>query len=333
MKNILIADQGPETLVDFAQRLREHRRYFQVITAENGLKAIDIINRIPVDLVITGLRMPKMDGFELIAYLNKHHPGVRVIVMTDVVSPLVKSELRRLGVSTCLEEPVDLTALSERLFTEVATDYGGQLRGISLSSFLQMLELEGKTCALTVAAEGKSGRLFLRDGDVIDADAGALAGESAALAILQWEKILIDIDYSPMQRTRGIKTPLMRLLMESRKLLDEKQSSSRNQRRHDRVDCIVAVDYDLDNWSHRSVVKDISLGGAYVETDQPATIGEEVMLVLSTFRPHRQCSIAGKVVRRDKGGIGVRFDELSLHQLNMLKHLMGTSYPAGPHNY
>ena len=48
----------------------------------------------------------------------------------------------------------------------------GRIGGVSLASFLQMLEQERKTCTLVVESDEQSGRLYFDAGDLIDAECG-----------------------------------------------------------------------------------------------------------------------------------------------------------------
>ena len=54
----------------------------KVLTAENGMRALEILEREPVDVVMTDLRMPEVGGIEMIPYLKKHYPRLPVVVVT-----------------------------------------------------------------------------------------------------------------------------------------------------------------------------------------------------------------------------------------------------------
>jgi len=88
------------------------------------------------------------------------------------------------------------------------------------------------------------------------------------LLILAWKNVFIDIDYTSHEVEQQIFVPLMILMVESSQHYDEIQSNTRNRRVHDRYDLLVALDYDIRNMTRRSVLRDISLGGAYIETEQ-----------------------------------------------------------------
>ncbi len=109
--------------------------------------------------------------------------------------------------------------------------------------------------------------------------------------------------------------------MKSKRIQDEKRDSGKKLRQHERSKCVVSIEYDLEDWSYMSIVKDISLGGAYIEIDQPVQEGQEIILSLST--PERHCQIMAKVVRRGTNGIGVKFEALTPLQSQMIKDLRG----------
>ena len=222
---------------------------------------------------------------------------------------------------------MDLNLLTKRIFTELQIDYGGQVRGIHLSSFLQMLELEGRTCTMSISTKGKNGFLYMIEGALIDARYEQLDGKAAALQILTWENVIIDLDYAPVVRPRKINVHLMAVLMESGRIVDEAKSGRKNQRLHDRFDCLVAVDYYFSDWTYHCFLRDISLGGAYVETEQAIAAGQKIMLAISAPNlPH--CSIEGVVARRDAKGIGIQFETLTHQQTQIIDEMTQRSGSA-----
>ena len=53
---------------------------------ENGEKALEIIRSKKIDLVLTDIKMPEMDGLTLASLVNQYHPGIPVVVMTGYPS-------------------------------------------------------------------------------------------------------------------------------------------------------------------------------------------------------------------------------------------------------
>jgi CheY-like chemotaxis protein/Tfp pilus assembly protein PilZ len=324
MKNILVVDTDPIMLHTFVGILKSQSSFLRVLSALNMKAAMDALGENDIHILITGMHMSEMEAFELLSATGSQSPQTRVFVMTNNASSMFRTKIKQMASVIHFDQALDISLLTKRIFTELQIDYGGQIRGISLSSFLQMIELERRSCALHITAKGKVGTIYIANGKPIAAKMGLLEGKSAALHILTWENVLIDIDYAPCEITREIDTPLMNLLLESGRIVDEKQSSRPNQRKFDRYDCLVGVDYDISDWTYQCYMRDISEGGAYIETEQPIKVGQRLIVSLSSPVLESTCAIAGTVVRRDPMGIGVRFEDLTLHQKQVIRSLTET---------
>jgi DNA-binding NarL/FixJ family response regulator len=319
MKSVLIADSDPVMLEIIASLLRDHGIYFRIIKIEDSSKALKIIDRIQIDMVITGLRIPEADCVKLIENLKKNYPDIKTVTLTDVISPALKSRLNEIGVAAYIEEPVNMDQLTELILSELKIGYGGRVRGISMSSFTQMLELEGATCSLQIRKNKAYGRLYFKGGDLIAAEIDDLNSHDAAVKILGWENVQIDIDYLPFEKEKEIKIPLMNLLLATHKAQDEKNSEKTDQRQYPRFSCNTKVDFDINDWSYEGVITNISLGGLFIETRHPVTVGNEIILELTSLDKGRHCSVKGKVVRRDAKGVGIQFNELSMYQQQVVQ--------------
>ena len=94
---------------------------YMILTAEDGSKAVKIIQSVPLDLILTDLSMPVMDGYRLIEYTKKNRPNIPVIVMTGVYTEEVATRLRSLGVIRCVEKPFDYEELAYTISDEIET--------------------------------------------------------------------------------------------------------------------------------------------------------------------------------------------------------------------
>jgi hypothetical protein len=92
--------------------------------------------------------------------------------------------------------------------------------GLPLTAFLQMLEQEQQTCSLFVSAENKSGILFIKEGELIDAVTDDVIGIEAANIILSWKNTTIEMTDAE-ERTRKIHTPLTHLILQAAVKQDE----------------------------------------------------------------------------------------------------------------
>src|SRR5262245_33996183 len=121
MKTVLLVDDEPHLLKIYADGLAPYAAEFQLVTAPNGLVASQLVETRAVDLVVTDIMMPAMDGFELLAYLRRHHTAIPVIVMTAVGSPEMEAAARQLRTFAYLEKPIylkDLLASIRRALAE-----------------------------------------------------------------------------------------------------------------------------------------------------------------------------------------------------------------------
>ena len=78
---ILIVDDEPNQVMTLAGYLKKSRR-FQIFTATNGEQGLTLIKTQPIEVILTDMRMPIMDGLELLKSVRKLNPDISVIVMT-----------------------------------------------------------------------------------------------------------------------------------------------------------------------------------------------------------------------------------------------------------
>ncbi|PIY21248.1 MAG: DNA-binding response regulator, partial [Deltaproteobacteria bacterium CG_4_10_14_3_um_filter_60_8] len=115
MKKILIVDDEQSFLLSLIDMFQEQKEQFTIITALNGKKAIAILDKEPVDLVVTDLKMPEMDGFALLAHMSKATPEVPVIVMTAFGTPEMEDQILELGAFQYIEKPIEFNVLLSKI--------------------------------------------------------------------------------------------------------------------------------------------------------------------------------------------------------------------------
>ncbi len=86
---------------------------FDTVEASNGLEALEKLEEQPVDLVLLDIRMPKMDGFEVISRIRQHPEWqlIPVIAVTASTGADFKSQLSQYGFSGSLSKPFSLNHL------------------------------------------------------------------------------------------------------------------------------------------------------------------------------------------------------------------------------
>jgi two-component system, chemotaxis family, chemotaxis protein CheY len=86
-----------------------------VLEAEDGVAALEQINRHHCDLVITDMNMPRMDGMELIRNIRRDHPNIHVILITAFGTPDTEKQAVKAGANDYLAKPFDFEELERRV--------------------------------------------------------------------------------------------------------------------------------------------------------------------------------------------------------------------------
>jgi len=110
---LLIVDDETRFLQAIAHRLS--KRGFEVRTADNGEDAIDLAREEKFDLALLDLRMPGMDGGEVLRVLKEEHQFLEAIILTGHGSLESAVELTKSGAYSYLPKPYELDKLIEVL--------------------------------------------------------------------------------------------------------------------------------------------------------------------------------------------------------------------------
>ena len=105
-KNLLIADDEPN-IRRILQAIFVKDGY-EVQVAENGIKALEWAVANPVDVLITDLIMPDMNGVELIQKIKQHRPAAVAIVITAYATIKTCVDAMRYGASDYITKPFDM---------------------------------------------------------------------------------------------------------------------------------------------------------------------------------------------------------------------------------
>jgi len=233
MRNILIVDDEETLLLilKMESRLDEYKNQFNVITAQNGKEAVKILESNVIDFVVTDLKMPEMDGIELLAHMSAKFPSTPAIAMSAFSTPEIEKQLEKMGTLRVLDKPVDFKTLAHTIEELERSHEGGVLRGISACSFIQLIQMEEKTCLLEVHGEGqKRGFLYFSQGDLFDATCGDRQGEPAAFEIIGWDNVQLYLRDLPKKKAKKrIDKGIMFLIMEGLRLKDEAAKAKKSE--------------------------------------------------------------------------------------------------------
>jgi len=225
-QNILIVDDEKLFLKSLREGLRPHakKHNFRILIAEDGRKAIDVLEKEEVLALITDIKMPEIDGLQLIAYVMNRFPLLPVVVMTAYGSPQIKKTADDRGVLHYLEKPVDFDEIINIILELLKTGKRRIVQGVSLPSFLQLLEMEKTTCTIAASGEGIRGFMHIRDGRLLDARTERNSGMEAAMELLGLDPIEVEIREACPPLAGSAIGSLTEVLLEAFRIQDERRS-------------------------------------------------------------------------------------------------------------
>lgn len=118
MKKILVAEDNDSNYLLMSYILKKN---YELIRAENGREAVNIVESEPVDLVLMDLKMPVMDGLEATQLIKATHPQLPVIALTANAFEADRKTALAAGCDDFLAKPVnsaDCLAAIARLLGE-----------------------------------------------------------------------------------------------------------------------------------------------------------------------------------------------------------------------
>lgn len=102
--NIMIVDDTKEVLSAFKRELKDES--YSVFFADNGDEALSLISEKPFKVVISDVKMRKMDGFELLDRINKLNPDIlRVVLSGHSDVKLILKIVNERGIDRYLTKP------------------------------------------------------------------------------------------------------------------------------------------------------------------------------------------------------------------------------------
>ncbi|MDP2956920.1 MAG: response regulator [Longimicrobiales bacterium] len=109
-KRVMFVDDEEGVRVSWNRYLSQHG--FDVTTAENGANAISKLQAEPVDVVVSDLKMPGVDGVQLLQWIHAERPNTQFILLTGYGNDEVEKRVRELGAFDYLNKPISPDTLA-----------------------------------------------------------------------------------------------------------------------------------------------------------------------------------------------------------------------------
>lgn len=224
---ILVLDDDPDFLELCKELLGTIPCEPEINTATSGTQAIALLEAEPHSLLMTDLRMPTMDGFQVLSVARRRFPNLKTMVMTALSDEEFRARAYAIGIDLFIEKP--RTPSEIKLFVDcveslLEREVLGGFRGVqskSLADIVQMECMSLSSTTLKVTNGPLVGRIWLLAGDLIDAEVGETKGEEAFKQIMGWRSGTFENLPPDEGRERVIFTSVQGLLLDSAQMLDE----------------------------------------------------------------------------------------------------------------
>ena len=113
---ILLVDDEEEVIQAIIRKINWEELGFSVVGyADNGIKALEMIEESQPDVVMTDIKMPYMDGMELCSHIRREYPAMKIVLFTGFDEFEYAKEAVHLEIKEYMLKPVNATELSESL--------------------------------------------------------------------------------------------------------------------------------------------------------------------------------------------------------------------------
>lgn len=215
-KKVLVVDDEEDMLWMLQRNLNKGMPDVEILSARSGEEALAVLSDTTVELVITDINMPGMNGLDLLIEINNRYPDTGVIIMTAYPSSAYEREAMMSGSLRFIEKPFDIKDMREIVKNVLKTSDGfqGTINGIDLMDIIQFNGLSQATAALKVTTAEQEGMLFFKNGAVVHAMCDQANGEEAFFKIITFND-------GTLQNIRGVEPPIISINKSLESLLFE----------------------------------------------------------------------------------------------------------------
>src|SRR6266545_6242196 len=203
---------------------------WDVLTAQDATRALAVLRDQRIDLMVIDVHMPVMDGVQFLGLLHRKYPNMLKVVLTGLATDAYRASCLSNGAELFLEKPVNregwenlFTALDELVRCQPEEGFQGVLRRVGLQDVLQMECLARGSSVLDISTAETHGSVFVKDGQIIHAQIGELAGEEAFNHLLSLSGGQFNLKQFTEPPVRSISGSWEFLLMEAARKRDEAQ--------------------------------------------------------------------------------------------------------------
>lgn len=234
---ILVLDDDP-SIIYLCEKLLGAAG-FDVRSVSSGRETIEICWQEEFDLLILDLKLPDIDGLEVLPRVRQIQPNMAAIIITGYGTMTAAIEAMRLNAQEFILKPFDGNSLVAKVRLVLAhrqESLGvirGDLNNMSLTSIVSINCNEGNRAHLVIRRNGQRADIFFDGGNIVHMALDDLEGEEVIYEVLTWENGAFELrqDVPPPKRT--VHAAWSGLLLDGLHRIDE-GSPSRDSESEDR---------------------------------------------------------------------------------------------------
>lgn len=225
--SILIVDDDADWLDVCRELLVQLPSKPEIHTVGAGSRAIAHLDSQPCRLLICDLKMPKIDGLQVLAIVRRRFPDLRTVVLTALEEEEYRSRAYALGVDMFWlksEMQQNIKMFLDCLESLLGPDASSGFRGIQSKSLMDIIQLEcmsRNSTVLRITRGPLVAKIWIQNGELIDAEVGNARGEMAFQKILAWKSGAFENLPPEPGHERSIIKSANALLLESAQAIDE----------------------------------------------------------------------------------------------------------------
>jgi DNA-binding response OmpR family regulator len=230
-QTILVVDDDENIVRSLKDNIAEISDNYIVKTSDDGRKALELLEKEKMDLVILDIHIPGTNGLQILTELYNKGKWLPIIITTDSYLDEGESKLGEFGIVDLIKKPFlpeeVVIRIDEMMKNREKKDL---IKNLGLPSILQLIEMDKRTGILTLKIGNENGMVFFKDGKVMDIEVKGLSRDEALIAFINslYEDREVSIEYINHRKEKKIKMTLMQIVMEASRLKDERKNTRDN---------------------------------------------------------------------------------------------------------
>jgi len=233
--NILFVDDNETFLSMFTELCTTlANKQWEIHVALTGDRALEILRRLSIDLVVLDISMPMVDGIQLLNIIKRRYHDVKVAVLTAHGSEANRTTCLSGGAEIFIEKPtvtdgfkVVFNMLNDLVsWTQHREGFSGTVRQVGLQEVIQMECLGRHSSVLEIRNQNANGQIFIESGAIVHAETADLSGEKALQLLLSLTGGEFRLLQFKPPKNRTIDGSWEFLLMEAARLRDEEHHTA-----------------------------------------------------------------------------------------------------------